>query len=214
MAGPPYFVKSHVAPSNEAGTIAFETPRLIVRRHAPSDAAGLAAAANFPSIGCQIRDGFPSPYTLADAEAFLARPKPTDGSALFPTHLGIFLKPESLDSTDGMGSRLIGGIGLIGSTNVNFRTWELGYWLTPDVWRKGYGLEVVRAMVRFAFTTWTELNRIEAVPFSTNIASRDLLLKAGFVEEGVKRGSVFKSGKLQDEHIFSILRSDLEKPCN
>lgn len=112
---------------------------------------------------------------------------------------------------DGPEPRLIGGIGFIISTNVGFRTWELGYWFTPDVWRNGYGLEAVKAMTDFAFTTWPELNRIEAVPYSSNIASRNLLLKAGFKEEGIKRGSVFKSGKFQDQYIMSIIRSDLSK---
>ncbi|KAJ2974257.1 hypothetical protein NQ176_g6151 [Zarea fungicola] len=164
------------------------------------DSPALTAAANFPSIESQLRDGFPSPYTLADAEAFLSRPKPSDGSALLPTHLGIFLKSGNFGNMDGPEPRLIGGIGFIISTNVGFRTWELGYWFTPDVWRNGYGLEAVKAMTDFAFTTWPELNRIEAVPYSSNIASRNLLLKAGFKEEGIKRGSVFKSGKFQDHN--------------
>lgn len=208
MTGPPYFVTSGSAPSNDPGTIAAETQRLILRRHLPSDAPGLTAAANHPSIGSQLRDGFPSPYTLADAEAFLARPRPTDGSALFPTHLGVFLKSGNPGNINGGEPRLIGGIVFIISTNVNFRTWELGYWFTPDVRRNGYGLEAVNAMVRFAFTTWEGLNRIEAVPYSTNIASINLLRKAGFKEEGIRRGSVFKAGTIQDEHMMGILRND------
>lgn len=213
---PPYFVSSPNPPSTEPGTLLFETERLVVRRALLSDAESIAAAANHLSIAANLRDRFPSPYAPADAETFfhMSAP-PSDGSAAFPRHTVILLKPGFPGSSDADGSgegKLIGGMGCMINTDVNFRSWELGYWFTPSVGRNGYGLEAVRGFVRFAFATWTDLNRVEAVAYSTNVASRGLLAKAGFAEEGVKRGAVCKKGQILDEHMFGILRSDLQEP--
>lgn len=211
MARPPYFVSAPTPPSTEPGAVLFETDRLIIRRPRTSDANAIAAGANFLSIAANLRDRFPSPYLPSDAEEFMKITAPADdGSAAFPRNTLVCLKPGFKGNSDAE-LVIIGGMGCLYSTDVNFRSWELGYWFTPAVARNGYGLEATRGFVRWAFATWMDLNRIEAVVYNTNAASRGLLLKAGFAEEGLKRGAVFKNGQILDEVMFGIIRSDMEK---
>ena len=47
-----------------------QKPRL--RALTPADAADLAHAANDPRIAANLKDGFPHPYTVEDAERFIA----------------------------------------------------------------------------------------------------------------------------------------------
>lgn len=206
----------------EPGAVLYETERLLVRRYILSDAEALAAAANFPSITNHIRDGFPSPYAVADAEQFIARVRPAD-TASYPVGLGIFIKASSrsdntatnTDTDAGKSSDskqadlLIGGMGVIPMANVHYRTWELGYWFTPAVARQGYGLEAVRGFVPWAFAMFPDLLRVECHPFSSNVASIGLLEKAGFQREGMKRASVVKDGVVLDELIYGVIREDL-----
>ncbi|EGR47853.1 uncharacterized protein TRIREDRAFT_108637 [Trichoderma reesei QM6a] len=172
-------------PSNKPGTILLETTNLIIRRWDPSsDAPALAKAANHPSITLNLRDRFPMPYTLSDAEHYLRN----------------YVPPL-----------LIGGAGLEQKGDVYYRTWELGYWFTPSAWGKGYATELVKALVPWAFATWPRLNRIEAMAYDRNEASKAVLKKAGFTLEGVRRGAVEKNGELLDESIMGIVRSDIEE---
>ncbi|KAH0498161.1 hypothetical protein TgHK011_005431 [Trichoderma gracile] len=217
-------------PSNDPGTILLETTNLIIRRWDPSrDAPALAKAANHPSIKLNLRDRFPMPYTLADAEHYLQNYVVSEEA--YPSALAILLKqtspsnsgpttttsaaaaaasPES-DQQQQQPPLLIGGAGLEQKGDVYYRTWELGYWFTPSAWGKGYATELVGALVPWAFATWPRLNRIEAMAYDRNEASKAVLKKCGFTLEGVRRGAVEKNGELLDECIWGILKTDVER---
>lgn len=206
-------------PSAEPGTLLLETDRLLLRRHLPSDAPSLAAAANHASIAANLRSGFPSPYTLADAQHFLSLSLRSSSAETdhryYPTTAAILLK-QPHTNTDDTGDpssppyTYIGALGIVPHTDAVYRrTWELGYWLTPSAWGRGYATEAVRAAVPWMFDTWPALNRVEAVVYAGNGASAGVLRKAGFVEEGRKRGCVEKGGEIRDELMFGITRGDL-----
>ncbi|PTB78408.1 acyl-CoA N-acyltransferase [Trichoderma longibrachiatum ATCC 18648] len=208
-------------PSNAPGTILLETTNLIIRRWDPSlDAPSLAQAANHPSIVLNLRDRFPMPYTLSDAEHYLANYVVSPEG--YPSALAILLKPAAAapNSSDPSAASeqqqqqqplLIGGAGLEQKGDVYYRTWELGYWFTPSAWGKGYASELVGALVPWAFATWPRLNRIEAMAYDRNEASKAVLKKCGFTLEGVRRGALEKNGEVLDECIWGILRSDVER---
>ncbi|KAK1253533.1 hypothetical protein MKX07_001610 [Trichoderma sp. CBMAI-0711] len=231
-------------PSNKPGTILLETTNLIIRRWDPSsDAPALAKAANHPSITLNLRDRFPMPYTLSDAEHYLRNYVVSEEA--YPSAVAILLKQTSLNNNDNSDPTttttttpsaasatavaaspyesdqqqqqqhqpplLIGGAGLEQKGDVYYRTWELGYWFTPSVWGKGYATELVKALVPWAFATWPRLNRIEAMAYHRNEASKAVLKKAGFTLEGVRRGAVEKNGELLDECVMGIVRSDIER---
>ena len=60
---------------------------------------------------------------------------------------------------------------------------ELGYRLGKAHWGKGYASEVARASVAYGFDTLA-LDELVAVTDPANLASRRVLIKTGFVEEG------------------------------
>lgn len=195
-------------PSNEPGTVLIETPNLIIRRWHTADAPALAAAANFPSIAANLRDRFPMPYSLSDAENYLNNFVVSEEG--YPMAVAILVKPHAGHNTSDE-PLLIGGAGLESKGDVYYRTWELGYWFTPSAWGKGYATEFVKAYVPWAFELWPRLNRIEAMAYSRNKASQNVLRKCGFTLEGERKGALEKDGEILDESIWGILRSDIKQ---
>ncbi|POR30862.1 Uncharacterized protein TPAR_08957 [Tolypocladium paradoxum] len=115
-------------PSPEPGTALFGTERLIIRRYLPQTHPPWAAA-DYPEVPNGMAHGFPSPYTVADAEEFISRHDQALDLA-YPTHAGIFVKPNSPGNVTSE-PLLIGGIGADALGDVYYRTWHLGYFLTP-----------------------------------------------------------------------------------
>ena len=97
-----------------------------------------------------------------------------------------------------------GSIGLFLGSDVYRRSAELGYWLGEPFWRKGIMTKAVQLMCEEAFRRY-KLVRIYAEPFSTNLASRGVLEKAGFELEGIKRKSIFKNGCIQDSYLYAVI---------
>ncbi|MFM2042834.1 MAG: hypothetical protein RLY86_1410 [Pseudomonadota bacterium] len=61
---------------------------------------------------------------------------------------------------------------------------EMGYWLAPAAWGRGYGTEMVRAMLACAFGP-VGLDHVQAAADPENHASNAVLRKAGLVLERV-----------------------------
>lgn len=55
--------------------------------------------------------------------------------------------------------------------------------------------------------SFLDIVRISAEPFASNLASRRVLEKAGFLLEGILQKSVFKNGKLFDSCIYTIIQT-------
>lgn len=153
-----------------------------------------------------MTDRFPHPYKTSDAESFLSRSFLKDPSE-YPEGVGIFLKNEQ-----GEEGEMIGFMGMRPGEDINYRMWDLGYFLTPAHWGKGYATEAVGAFVRWCFENWPGLVRIQASTYVFNDQSGRVLTKTGFQREGLRRDSAEKDGKVVGEVFYGILRSDLEKP--
>ncbi len=63
---------------------------------------------------------------------------------------------------------------------------ELGYTLTQASWGKGIATEAANRLLKFVFEE-TSLTEVVAVIDPNNHASRKVLIKAGFSEEGLRR---------------------------
>ena len=103
----------------------------------------------------------------------------------------------------------IGGISLNNIDQQSERA-EIGYWIGKPYWRKGYGTEAARAMVKFGFET-LGLNRINGRHFSRNSASGRILQRIGMKHEGCQRQAYKKWGQFEDFELYGILRSEYEK---
>ncbi|WP_019156027.1 GNAT family N-acetyltransferase [Robertmurraya massiliosenegalensis] len=84
---------------------------------------------------------------------------------------------------------------------------EIGYDLDSEYWGKGYMTEAVGKVVEYGFNEM-ELNRIEAFYFPLNYASKRVLEKNGFIEEGLLRKRFYSKDKYMDAFICSILKED------
>lgn len=146
------------------------TKRLTLRPGWTEDAPALARAIGHEAVVRNLARA-PWPYTLGDAEAFLALPRAAD-------------EPRFVIATRA-DARLIGGIALIREADG---VWELGYWLTPDAWGRGYATEAGRAVIEIARETM-RLPHLRARHHVENPASGRVLRKLGFVETG--RGRTF-----------------------
>ena len=86
--------------------------------------------------------------------------------------------------------------------------WQLGIDLAAEARGRGYGTEAQRLLADWLFST-TPVNRVEAATDIANVAEQRSLEKAGYVREGVLRGSQFRAGAYHDLVFYSRLRSDL-----
>lgn len=99
--------------------------------------------------------------------------------------------------------KLIGTIGFWRMKKEHFRS-EVGYLLHPDYWRQGVMNEVLREVLRFGFEVM-HLHSVEAVTNPENVASRSLLEKVGFVQEGLFREDYYFNGKFLDSAMYGLL---------
>ncbi len=169
-----------------------ETERLTLRAFSTADAEELRTAADHPVIA-EGTAGVPHPYTLHDAEVFL--------SGRYNDFLGetggVFAVVEK--ASDAL-------IGCTGIMRTRTGSAEIGYWITPSRWNRGYCTEAVMAVLKYGFDRMG-LHRISALHFTENPGSGRVLEKAGMQREGLLRGYLLKDGTYRDAVIWSVLRS-------
>lgn len=98
---------------------------------------------------------------------------------------------------------MIGNIGYWRTDLANHRA-EFGYMLHPDYWRKGIVSEAMATVVDFGFKQFN-LHSICANINPANDASRQLLLKNGFVKEAYFKEDYYFNGQFLDSEIYGLL---------
>ncbi|MBX7205780.1 MAG: GNAT family N-acetyltransferase [Bacteroidia bacterium] len=81
---------------------------------------------------------------------------------------------------------------------------ELGYWLLPPYWNKGFATEALMAIISYAKNK-LYLHRLSAEIEPANTASKKLLQKLGFKRDGILRDYEIKNGQFQDLEIWGLL---------
>jgi ribosomal-protein-alanine N-acetyltransferase len=110
-------------------------------------------------------------------------------------------------------STLIGGVTLSNLRRGVAQSASLGYWAGARHSRQGYMTEALAAALGFAFGP-LGLHRVEAACLPDNAASRALLIRSGFREEGYAREYLRINGRWQDHVLFGLLRDDfLARPA-
>lgn len=107
---------------------------------------------------------------------------------------------------------LLGGVTLTNVRRGVAQSASLGYWIGAPYARQGYMSEALTAVLDFAFRR-LGLHRVEAACLPSNAASRGLLAKIGFREEGYAREYLRINGMWQDHVLFAVLRHDPRGPA-
>ncbi|MFC2093287.1 GNAT family N-acetyltransferase [Bacteroidota bacterium] len=79
---------------------------------------------------------------------------------------------------------------------------ELGYWLGEPYWSKGYMFEAINNIIEFAFED-LKLIRVFAYVFEENIKSENVLLKTGFLYEGLLKKCHKKGNKIFNSKVYA-----------
>lgn len=153
------------------------------------DAAALLRHADNPRVANNLRDRFPSPYTPADAEAWLSIVTRSDPLL----DLAIVIDDEP-----------VGGIGLALGSDIERVSAEVGYWIGEDYWGRGLATEALRAIVPWAIVSFA-LTRLYATTFAHHRASRRVLEKAGFSLEGILRRAAIKRDEVLDLALYGFV---------
>ncbi len=165
-----------------------------LRPWATRDAESLVRHANDYEVWRYLRDRFPHPYTLRDAEEWLSR------------QTGPFATPDFAIDLDG---EAVGGIGLVPGTDIERISAEVGYWIGRAVWGRGLATRALRSITAFAFRS-LDLRRVYALPFDFNTASIRVLEKAGYRREGLLRDAAIKEGRVANYVLYATTRSDFQ----
>lgn len=81
---------------------------------------------------------------------------------------------------------------------------EVGFWLVPQFWDKGFASEALQAIIDY-WKNEKALHRLEAFVEEGNEASSKLLKKNNFVFEGTMRDCEVKNGRYISLHIYALL---------
>lgn len=158
------------------------------------DAKSLAQSANNPNIAKNLRNVFPSPYTLEAAIWYI-----NDSIAN--------AEKKQINYAIVIDGQAVGSIGIFVKDDVYEKSAELGYWLSEDYWRKGIMSKAVQIICKEAFESF-DIIRIFAEPFADNAGSRRVLEKAGFTYEGTMRNGIYKNAEIHSYCMYSILREE------
>lgn len=156
------------------------------------DAKALSMLLNNKKILDNVRDGLPYPYNEKDAKDYIEFMLSSD-------------KNKNFSFAIAFDNKVVGNIGIFRKENIHYRTGELGYYISENYWGKGIGMEATKQICKYVFSN-TDIIRIFAEPFSTNIASCKVLEKSGFQLEGIMRKNAEKNGKILDMKLYSIIK--------
>ena len=171
-----------------------ETPRLILRRIAMSDAKDIFAYSCDEEVARHVL--WTAQRSIGEAKEycrFMMRKYRNDE----PSSWGIIEKKTN---------KLVGTIGFMDYSEDNASV-EVGYSLARWVWNCGYMTEALRRVIDYAFETM-DLNRIEAQHEVTNPSSGRVMEKCGMKKEGVLCQRLYNKGKFVDVALYAIVRGD------
>src|SRR6185312_11546636 len=164
-----------------------ETARLVLRAPMRGDVPAIAKLADNPNIAARLAR-LPSPYTRADATAFVE---------IFAQRADE--RPFAITAANGE------FLGIVGFSYAMGQHPELGYWLGEPHWGHGLMTEAVMGLLEAAFATGF-YPVVRARALQSNAASIHVLEKAGFRNTGA---AIDPLGTNRGQPIFNFR---LERP--
>jgi len=165
---------------------------ITLREFNSDDKYRLVELANNPKISINLRDGFPNPYTISDAESFLEKYAKLDSSQILAIEYnGVY----------------VGNIGLHKGNDVYRKSAEIGYFLGEPFWNLGIMTKAINLICDFGFSTM-DIVRIHAGIFEFNPASMKVLEKCGFKKEAVHEKAIIKNGTIYNEYRYAKIKDE------
>jgi [ribosomal protein S5]-alanine N-acetyltransferase len=164
---------------------------LILRPWQYADVHALSRLADNILIWNQVRDYFPHPYTVKQAQEWVSMQQRKKSVTNFAVEV------------DG---KLAGGIGLLPKDDIYRCSLEIGYWIGAPFWGRGVATEAVRVLVEAVWKEYPQVVRIFAEVFPHNTASCRVLEKNGFQLESIRKNAVIKNGVIGDDMVWVLLR--------
>ena len=156
------------------------------------DAHDLVAAINNKKILDNLRDGIPYPYSESDALEFIKAMLNAEKDSQYAFAI-------TYDE------KVIGSIGVFRKENIHRLTAEMGYYIAEHYWGMGITTKAIEQMCNYVFEN-TDIIRIFAEPFASNVASCRVLEKSGFQLEGTLRKNAIKNAQIIDMRMYAITR--------
>jgi ribosomal-protein-alanine N-acetyltransferase len=151
------------------------------------DVEALLEIANDPDVTRFMNHRFPSPYTRADADAWIRIQ---------------LAEPEVRNWAIEVDGALAGGIGLTAGTHEHAGNVAIGYWVGRRFWGRGIASDALRTATSHVLAALRP-RRLWANVMGANAASVRVLENAGYVREAIlARAIVDRYGSAHDEHIF------------
>lgn len=94
------------------------------------------------------------------------------------------------------------GVGGIYDLTQAHKKAEIGFWLLPEHWGRGYMQEAFAAMEDYCFNT-LKLHRLEGYVEAGNDKCVSAITKVGYELEGTMKDSEMKNGQFISVHIFA-----------
>lgn len=165
----------------------FILERSLLRPWQRGDEPSLVRHANNRAIWLNVRDHFPHPYTMSDAERWVFHAS----ASLVKNVFAIVVNGQA-----------VGSIGLVAKDDVYRRSMEIGYWLSEDFWGRGIITEAVGVVTRYGFSSF-DIVRIYADVFEWNVASMRVLEKNGYEREARLKKAIIKDGRIGDVLMYA-----------
>lgn len=168
--------------------------RLLLRIFEASDAPVLAQLANNKKIWDNVRDAFPHPYRLEDAQNFIAAARELNPQR----HFAIVME-----------NQMRGAIGIHPRAEQNKKhVAEIGFWLGEAHWGQGIISEAIPLICHYGFQE-LHLKKIVAEVYEHNKASKRALEKAGFKQEAIFRKEAVKNERVIDVYRMVIFSTQV-----
>lgn len=166
------------------------TERLVLRPPHETDAEEMAELADNINVARMLAH-MPHPYTIGDAEKFIARAQENIGRACI------------YSITEADTGRLIG----VGSLHeiANEQEPHMGYWIGEPYWGQGYASEAARALVDLYFKVTNRPKLLVSARVS-NEASKKVIRKCGGLHVGTSQAVHPLLGEIQQLDHFEITR--------
>jgi ribosomal-protein-alanine N-acetyltransferase len=166
--------------------------RCTLRALTPQDAPALQRHADDPEVAYNLFDGFPQPYTLAEAQAWCG---PLHRETQFGHVWGLAVQGE-----------VAGCISVAPQGGLWACSAVVGYWLGQAHWRRGITSEALSLVTAWAWQQLPQTTRLWMPIYARNGGSQAVAAKAGYRLEGRMALAIRKAGHAIDAVSYGCTR--------